>query len=143
MIQFMYGIEYGTSESKYGHSSPMLFNVKMYELGDIYGIPKLKGHAKTKFGMIVKTGWSSKDFPAAISKAYSTTPMEDRGLRDSLVTTSVKHIHSLQKKKDFTLVLKNTTGFAADLIQPMVEQKNATTDHYCQRCRRHLYFGSP
>ncbi|KAI2707456.1 hypothetical protein CBS147354_9518 [Penicillium roqueforti] len=92
MIHFFYGFNYDSSGSDQGRTSPMLFNVKVYQIGDKYGIPKLKAQAKEKFSVAITTCWEMDDFPTAIASAYSTTSSADRGLRDLLVSTSLEHI---------------------------------------------------
>ena len=60
----------------------MLFNVTICQIGDIYGVPKLKERAKEKFEDIISTCRRIYDFPATTTEVYSTTPAKDRGLRD-------------------------------------------------------------
>ncbi|CRG91090.1 hypothetical protein PISL3812_08138 [Talaromyces islandicus] len=124
MIHFMYGFSYDSSGSDRGRVSPMLFNVKVYQVGDKYSVPKLKEEAREKFITAVKACWEMDDFPVAITEAYSTTPREDRGLRDPLVQTSLEHLDVLLKNEEFKHVLRNILEFAADLIalEPLVEK---------------------
>ncbi|KAL3428610.1 hypothetical protein BDV09DRAFT_190798 [Aspergillus tetrazonus] len=127
MIHFFYGFNYNSSGSDQGRTSPMLFNVKVYQIGDKYGIPNLNAQAKEKFSVAIKTCWDMGDFPAAITSAYFTTSSADRGLRDLLVSTSLEHINDLLKNDDFKQALGETLGFAADLVQRQ--------DHpYCPLC---------
>ncbi|PYI33038.1 POZ domain-containing protein [Aspergillus indologenus CBS 114.80] len=117
MFQFMYGFEYDSSGSDQGRTSPMLLNVKVYQVADKYQVPKLKDRAREKFKAIVETCWQMDDFPVAIEEAYKRTTKEDRSLRDILVRTSQEHIGELEASEDFRLVLEGTAGFAADLVQ--------------------------
>ncbi|KAL4777963.1 hypothetical protein BJX76DRAFT_363185 [Aspergillus varians] len=133
MIYFLYGFNYDSSGSDQGRTSPMLFNVKVYQIGDKYGVPKLKAEAKEKFSVAIKTCWEMDDFPIAIASAYSTTASTDRGLRDLLVSTSLEHINDLLKNDDFKQTLRETLGFAADLVQNQGHQVSTTTYH-CPNC---------
>jgi len=133
MIHFFYGFNYDSSGSDQGRTSPMLFNVKVYQIGDKYGIPSLKEQAKEKFSVAITTCWEMDDFPVAIASAYSTTSSADRGLRDLLVSTSLEHINDLLKNDDFKQVLRETLGFAADLVQSQ-DHKIRMTIYYCPNC---------
>ncbi|PYH94880.1 BTB/POZ domain-containing protein [Aspergillus ellipticus CBS 707.79] len=115
----MYGFEYDSSGSEQGRTSPMLFNIKLYQVGDKYAVPQLKLKAKEKFETIAKTCWQMDDFPTAIADAYKSTPREDRGLRDILVRVSREHLNELLKTEDFQDVLEEAVGFAADLVRDM------------------------
>ena len=59
----MYGFDYNSSGSEQNCVSPMLFNVMVYQVGDIYGVPKLKDRAKKKFKDIIETGWRTTSLP--------------------------------------------------------------------------------
>ena len=98
MVYFMYGFNYDSSGSDQGRISPMLFNTRVYQIGDKYDVPKLKEQARVKFSNAIETCWEMDDFPVAIASAYSTTTSADRGLRDLLISTSLKHINVLLKK---------------------------------------------
>ncbi|KGO37196.1 Uncharacterized protein PEX1_065780 [Penicillium expansum] len=70
MIHFMYGIDYDSSGNELGRISPMIFNVRLYQVADKYFVPRLKQRAKEKFGQIARTCWEMDDFPVAIAEAY-------------------------------------------------------------------------
>lgn len=117
MINFMYGFAYDSSGSEHGRVSPMLFNIKVYQIADKFDIPKLKEEAHGKFTRVIGKCWEMDDFPTAVEDAYRSTTSTDRGLRDSVVTVSVKHIDDLLANDSFNRVLSETTGFAADIVQ--------------------------
>ncbi|KAL2861015.1 BTB/POZ domain-containing protein [Aspergillus lucknowensis] len=133
MIHFFYGFNYDSSGSDQGRTSPMLFNVKVYQIGDKYGIPNLKAPAKEKFSVAIKTYWDMDDVPAAIASAYSTTTPADRGHRDLLASISLEHINDLLKNDDFKQALGETLGFAANLVQRQDPPVSAITYH-CPNC---------
>lgn len=97
-------------------ASSMVFEAQVYQIADKYDIGSLKEHAKENFSAAVDTGWSMDDFPLAITLVYTTTPSEDRGLRDVVIRVSNLHIDDLLSKEYFCEVLRNTTEFAADLV---------------------------
>ncbi|GAD94933.1 BTB/POZ domain protein [Paecilomyces variotii No. 5] len=117
MINFMYGFTYDNSGSEHGRVSPMLFNIRVYQIATKFDIPKLKNEAQGNFNNAIKKCWEMDDFPTAIEDAYEPTTSADRGLRDAVVTVSVNHIDHLLKKDNFKGGLSKTTGFAADIVQ--------------------------
>ncbi|KAJ5510616.1 hypothetical protein N7453_002719, partial [Penicillium expansum] len=116
MIHFMYGIDYDSSGNELGRISPMIFNIRLYQVADKYFVPRLKQRAKEKFGQIARTCWEMDDFPVAIAEAYQCTRKDDRDLRELLVQVSRDHIVELMKSERFCSVLEETVGFAADLV---------------------------
>jgi hypothetical protein len=137
MIYFIYGFNYDSSGSDQGRNSAMLFNVKVYQIGDKYDIPKLKEQSREKFSIAIETCWEMDDFPIAIASAYSTTTSADRGLRDPLVSTSLKHIDVLLKKKDFKQVLRDTVMMMMMIsftLSPRQGDMQATTTIYIHVC---------
>jgi speckle-type POZ protein len=65
-----YGFDNGSSGSEHNRASPMPFNVKVYQITDIYVVPQLKQKAKEEFETIVQTCWQMDDFLVAIAEAY-------------------------------------------------------------------------
>ncbi|KAL2864416.1 BTB/POZ protein [Aspergillus lucknowensis] len=133
IIHFMYGFNYDSSGSDQGQTSPMLFNVNVYQIGDKYGVPKLKEQAKEKFMVAIKACWEMDDFPVTITSTYSTTTPTDRGLRDLIISTCLEHLNKLLENDDFKQVLRETLGFAADLVQSRGHHTSTTTYH-CPNC---------
>ncbi|KAL1847583.1 hypothetical protein Plec18170_008480 [Paecilomyces lecythidis] len=128
MLHFMYGIAYDSSGSEQGRVSPMLFDIRVYQVADKFDAPKLKEEAKEKFKRAVNKCWDMDDFPIAIEEAYRITTPADRGLRDPLVTVSVDNIDCLLKHENFKRVLAQTTGFAADIREgPLKSPQNCHT----------------
>ena len=136
MIHFMYGFDYDSSGGDHSRVSPMLFNVNVYQVADKYGVLKLKQRAKEKFEKIIEACWGMDDFPLTITEAYSSTPKTDRGLRDPLIRTALKHIEHLQKTEDFVQVLEETVGFSADIFQYSISQSTnpSLTKYRCWNC---------
>ena len=131
----MYGFDYDSSGGDHSRVSPMLFNVNVYQVADKYGVLKLKQRAKEKFEKIIEACWGMDDFPLTITEAYSSTPKTDRGLRDPLIRTALKHIEHLQKTEDFVQVLEET-GFSADIFQYSISQSTnpSLTKYRCWNC---------
>ncbi|KAG5660087.1 hypothetical protein KAF25_003609 [Fusarium avenaceum] len=140
MLHFIYHFEY-TNESK---ESAMVFHAKVYQIADKYGIFVLKEHAKQKFRTAVKVDWSTEDFSIAIELVYTTTPPEDRGLRDLIVETSNANLEKLISRDGFCEALRTTTDFAADLV-PFTCGKGSGQIHCyrCPSCGRNFQFDDP
>jgi hypothetical protein len=136
MIHFMYGIDYDSSGNELSRVSPMIFNVRLYQVADKYFVPQLKKRAKEKFGQIARTCWQMDDFPVAITEAYQYTRKDDRDLRELLVQISQDHVVELMKSERFCSVLEETVGFAADLVISLSREKGSKKDHkqHCSRC---------
>ncbi|KAJ5938796.1 BTB/POZ protein [Penicillium verhagenii] len=134
MIHFMYGFDYDSSGSELGRVSPMIFNIKLYQMADKYFIPQLKKKAKYKFEQIAKTCWEMDDFPIAIAEAYQRTHKHDRDLRELLVKISQEHVVELAENEKFCSALEETTGFAADLALSLSEAVNHKAS--CAYCRK-------
>lgn len=135
----MYGIDYDSSGNELGRISPMIFNVRLYQVADKYFVPRLKQRAKEKFGQIARTCWEMDDFPVAIAEAYHCTRKDDRDLRELLVQVSRDHIVELMNSERFCSVLEETVGFAADLVISLSGERGSTKDHhkyYCSGCSR-------
>ncbi|KAJ5915080.1 BTB/POZ protein [Penicillium verhagenii] len=135
MIHFMYGFDYDSSGSDFGRVSPMIFNIRLYQVADKYFVPQLKKKAKDKFEQIAKTCWEMDDFPVAIAEAYQRTQKHDRDLRELVVKTSQDHVVELVKNEKFCSVLEEITGFAADLalsLSKAVKAVNRNTS--CASC---------
>ncbi|RSL42303.1 hypothetical protein CEP54_015532 [Fusarium duplospermum] len=101
MLHFMYNFDY----TNLNETSSMVFEAQVYQIADKYDIGSLKEHAKKKFGAAIGIGWAMDDFPLAITVAYTTSPLEDRGLRDLIIETCHNNIDDLLGKSYFCEVL--------------------------------------
>ncbi|KAL4906824.1 hypothetical protein BDW74DRAFT_149687 [Aspergillus multicolor] len=123
MIDFMYGIEYTTTD--HGVMSSMMFLVAAYQIADKYDVPNLKDHTKKKFEHAVKVNWEMDDFPPTIVEVYRTTLMSHRDLRDPIVRVVGNHYFDLTLKEGFMKVLEETPGFGADMTRHFSLRPNA------------------
>lgn len=130
MINFMYGRDYDSSGNSSGRISPILFNIKVYQVADKYGIETLKRLSKEKFDQVASTCWDMDDFPHAITEVYIESSHAE--LQDTIATVAHQHVRELLKKKDFLLVLSETSGFASHLLQ-LVTSSSGTT-YQCPSC---------
>ncbi|KAI8664495.1 BTB domain-containing protein [Fusarium keratoplasticum] len=136
MLHFMYNFDY----TNVNGTSSMVFEAQIYQIADKYDIDSLKEHATKRFGAALDIGWPMDDFPLAITVAYTTSPLEDRGLRDLIIETSSQHIDDLLGKGYFCEVLRTTNDFAADLV-PFLRARQApdVKKYRCPSCRKTFY----
>jgi hypothetical protein len=80
-----------------GDASQMLLHARLYELGDKYDVVGLKDLAREKFYRACAVYWDSEHFAAAAYHAFSTTPENDKGLRDIVISTILSHMALLNK----------------------------------------------
>ncbi len=131
MLHFMYHLDYNNVHG----ASTMIFDAQVYGLADKYAIPALKSHALEKFRMVISSGWVMDDFPLAVSEAYNSTPETDRALRDLVVEISNTNINKLLENKLFRDVLRETPGFAVDMVNSLSSSRqNRRKDHKRYRC---------
>lgn len=129
MLNFLYHFDYQAS------TSPMIFNAKVYSIADKYNIPTLKSQAIEKSRKSVETCWSMDDFPHAIREIYSSTPGNDRGLRDLVVKIACEHMETLSERPEFRILLEEACGFAADVVLFMAKDRfEHIKTHKCPHC---------
>jgi hypothetical protein len=132
MLYFMYHFDYNNVHG----ASTMVFHAEVYSIADRYMVPALKRYAKDKFNSAISCGWSMDDFPLAIAEAYSSTPEEDRGLRDLVVETCHQNLKQLSKNQPFRETLQATVGLAADLV---LFKTDAAKSWRCPSCDHVMY----
>jgi hypothetical protein len=142
MLHFMYRFEY-TNEST---ESDMVFQAGVYQIADKYGVFALKEYARQKFSTAVKADWPTEDFPIAIELVYTTTPPEDRGLRDLVVEISNANLEKLIIRDGFCQALRTTTDFAADLVPftcGKIKISGGVRCYRCPYCGQNFQFDDP
>jgi hypothetical protein len=88
----------------------------MYELADKYEVVGLKELAKEKFSRGCKRFWDTPDFPIAAFHAFSTTPEEDKGLRDCVSRSIATNMQLVRKPKIRALLMK-FNGLALGILE--------------------------
>ncbi|KAI1017750.1 hypothetical protein LB504_004001 [Fusarium proliferatum] len=112
LLRFMYSYEYDNDQD----TPRMLFDVRVYQIADKYGITALKDEVKKPFEAAVNREWITDDFPIAANLVYVTTPSQDRGLRDIIVEVMRKNIEHLAGVNKFDELLRTTPDLAVDLV---------------------------
>lgn len=75
----------------------LLLHARLYALGELYHITALKPLAKSKFQTTLSSIPDFGGFLDSVREIYSSTPAEDRGLRDIVV------VHAVERSKVFSL----------------------------------------
>jgi hypothetical protein len=112
----------------------MICNVRVYRVADKYGVAALKQLAKEKFDHTTRTCWDMDDFPHVITDVYDTSQCQE--LRETIAHVSHKHMETLLKKDNFLRVLEEASGFAADLIQLMAQERATQPRYRCPNCNK-------
>jgi speckle-type POZ protein len=136
MLKFMYTSNYDSSGRDENSSSPMVFNVEVYQIADKYLVPALKSLAQRKIQKTFSTSWNSDDFPDAIAQIYSLPDTSDQGLREMVIGVVCQHSQQLIVKPRFCDILKETTEFASDLATCMITKVNnpMVIKYHCNGC---------
>ncbi|KAF5621974.1 hypothetical protein F52700_10848 [Fusarium sp. NRRL 52700] len=131
MLRFMYSFEYSSD-----HDTPrMVFDVRVYQIADKYGITALKNEVKKQFKAAVASEWTANDFSVAANLVYVTTPSRDRGLRDIVMETIRENIDYLVDHNNFDELLRSTPDLAADLISELYGRTaSPETQYQCPDC---------
>jgi speckle-type POZ protein len=135
MLKFMYTSNYDSSGRDENSSSPMVFNVEVYQIADKYLVPALKSLAQRKIQETFSTSWNSDDFPDAIAQVYSLPDTSDQGLREMVIGVVREHSKQLISKPRFCDILKETTEFASDLATCLITEVGPMVIKYrCSGC---------
>jgi hypothetical protein len=92
----------------------------MYEIGDKYHVSGLKELSKAKFVQACYWHWDDEIFGRAADHAFSTTPDNDKGLRDVVCSTISRHVVLLKKPE--IEVLMESHGLAFAMVKEKAEQ---------------------
>jgi speckle-type POZ protein len=136
MLKFMYTSNYDSNGRDENSSSPMVFNVEVYQIADKYLVPALKSLAQRKIQETFSTSWNSDDFPDAIAQVYSQPDTSDQGPRAMVIEVVREHSKQLITKPKFCDILKGTTEFASDLATCMITKVNnpPVIKYHCNGC---------
>ncbi|CEI68464.1 unnamed protein product [Fusarium venenatum] len=116
MLYFLYHLDYKVP------TNAMIFNARMYEIADNYGLDSLKNLAKDKFRTAIEADWNEAEYVDAISIVYTSTPPQDHDLRESVVDISMEHMNELIGHGDFKSALEANPEFAIDIIHGQAEK---------------------
>ncbi|CEF78294.1 hypothetical protein FGSG_03479 [Fusarium graminearum PH-1] len=135
MIYFTYHLNY---DVPYG-SSAMAFNAGMYQIADKYAMSALKRYAHGEFSISIKECWEDVALPDVISLVYTSTPSSDRGLRDTVVGTSLVHLNILMDRDEFRAELASNADFSIDIIRFQSKRSWGQQHYDCGNCKTAFY----
>ncbi|KAF5649338.1 kelch 8 [Fusarium sp. NRRL 52700] len=135
MLRFIYSFDYNVPPD----TPALVFHAKVYQIGDKYRIETLKQHSLDNFKSVIKeaeaTAEYASDLADAITTVYTTTPSEDRGLRDIVMESSCKVLDELMSNEAFQEGLEMNGDFSADLLRRITSRRDRG-DTYEWKCDR-------
>jgi hypothetical protein len=94
----------------------LILHAQLYEIGDKYDVTGLKELAREKFLRACTKYWNDDSLASAAHYAFSTTPEDDRGLRE--VVSNVISLHmELLNKPEIEALLHQFNGLAVGLLK--------------------------
>jgi hypothetical protein len=104
-------------EFKGGPSNHLLLHSQIYVLAEKYQVDGLKELALEKFKWCCAVFWYTSDFLLAVRHVFDdSTPENDRGLRDLVTFTIVKHMEVLSKPEVWAL-LEEHNGLSTHVLK--------------------------
>ena len=95
------------------------FHALVYAAGDFYGLPFLKQEAQKKFQAVTEEGeaYGADSCFLAAHTVYTSTPENDRGLRNIVVNIINRHIERVINLEETNqLILKSIPDLSYDLV---------------------------
>ncbi|KAF1346304.1 hypothetical protein EJ07DRAFT_145047 [Lizonia empirigonia] len=97
------------------------FGTRLYEIADKYDVVGLKALSREKYHLACTKFWDHPEFTQAAYHAYTTTPDDDRGLRNIICTTISNHMSLLLKSEVESLMIE-FNGLSFDLLMAKAKQ---------------------
>ncbi|KAJ9666177.1 hypothetical protein H2201_003611 [Coniosporium apollinis] len=91
-------------------------HAQVYAMADKYNISGLRALAVEKYEKAASKYWDTEGFPQSIHIVYSSTPDQDRDLRDIVVKTISDHM-SLLGTSEMEATMRELNGLAFDVLQ--------------------------
>lgn len=148
MIRFIYTSDYFPFTSAYEADPSFLpVHASMYGLGEFYGVRSLKWVTADRFKKLIKL-WSQGvyggvsipnllAFIQAIKLVYTTTPHDDRVLRDPVIVFVPEHLHAMFGLEDFRELLNGVPDFVEEAFGEDVLER--IDEHEDQMRVREIY----
>ncbi|KAL9054737.1 MAG: hypothetical protein Q9206_003426 [Seirophora lacunosa] len=121
----------GSTMTDQDRQDSLLLHCAMYACAVRYHVAELKTKAEGRFKALVASSWPLKDLPALVADVYTSTPSNDRGLRDPIVALCSEHIDDLVKDPSWQELTK--VEAAAQLSQELLPMVIATKNEAIQR----------
>ncbi|OAL38196.1 hypothetical protein AYO20_02648 [Fonsecaea nubica] len=109
--------------SDHNENQPALVSsVRVYAIADKYGIPPLKELARQRFCDWAETNWLHEDFCSIAQEIFSSTPHNDRGLRDVVVQIVAMHANDLIQKDEFRSLVEEVGDLGLGILCQVLKQ---------------------
>lgn len=96
-------------------------HAQVYAIADKYNISGLRALAVEKYERAASKYWDTEGFPPSIHIVYSSTPDEDRDLRDIVVKTVSDHM-GLLGTPEMEATMRELNGLAFDVLKSKWQQ---------------------
>ncbi|KAL8645535.1 MAG: hypothetical protein Q9210_006657, partial [Variospora velana] len=123
---FFFVHEYCDAGTDDRRQESLILHCAMYACADRYSVADLKTQAEGKFQALVVSFWPLKELPTLIADVYTSTPSNDRGLRDSIVRICSKHINEIVAGPSWQHIVKIEAAgqLALDLLPLVLASKD-------------------
>lgn len=108
--------------------SKAITNITMYAIGDRYNVGTLKELATKKFSALRSAEWFD-ELPTVAEQIYTTTPENDRGLRDILQKACARHAESLIQDETTCETALKVPQFTLDLCRSIWKESRERVMH--------------
>jgi hypothetical protein len=116
MFDFLYLQSYDHRPSAGNQSCcNLVSHVRLYAIGEKYGIPHLKEAARKRFDDDVEKEIASEIFVEAAKLGFTTTPDSDRGLRQSIVRVMLGNAMKLRNNEEVNNLVLSNADLALEL----------------------------
>ncbi|KAL8833635.1 MAG: hypothetical protein Q9170_004156 [Blastenia crenularia] len=109
------------------HHETLMLHSTMYACSVRYGVAALKEQALLKFKDLLLQRWPMHDLPALVAAVYSTTPPNDKGLRDRILVLCLEHLEDITLGPLWQQITKIESAGALGLeLVPLIVKRNIT-----------------
>lgn len=116
MFDFLYLQSYDHKPSAENQSRyNIVSHARLYAIGEKYGIPLLKEAANKRFDEEAENHVASEVFVEAARLGFTTTPYNDRGLRQSIIRVMLGNAAKLQHNEEMDNLIRGNNDLALEL----------------------------
>lgn len=117
----------------------LLEYIEIYAMADRYGVPLLKRQIEALFEQCLLEEHDPEVLSGDIIDAvYTTTPAQDRGLRDPLIDFLLRFTLQGDLPAEMRPTLTSVDGLAADLLYALSTRLHAPVEVICTDCVHHI-----
>src|SRR5882762_6112758 len=114
--------------------------VREYAIAEKYDIKDLKAFAQSRFSIWAKSNWDHPEFYSVVNEVYSSTPSNDRGLRDVVESEVKENVISVLNNDRFREMLTTEMGeLGVAVLSAVLDQKRSS--QACEHCSKKIEYG--